>query len=273
MQSAALQTDRFRVKPDQLIDLHDFPTDSDGGLNKETGKAMTAELQDRLVELQSLLYAESKRSLLVVLQAMDAGGKDSTLRRVFGPINPAGCRVKNFKAPNDIELKHDFLWRIHQATPRAGYIGVFNRSHYEDVVIVSIKNLVPETKWRHRWDHINNFEQMLTDEGTVIRKFFLHISKGYQKHRLQRRLDRPDKRWKFNVADLDERQRWDDYMRVYAQTFARCSPDHAPWYVVPAERRWFRDLLISKVLVDTLEAMAPQPPEADFDPEGIVIPD
>ncbi|MEM6393940.1 MAG: PPK2 family polyphosphate kinase [Planctomycetota bacterium] len=265
--------ERFRVLPGQPLDLHDIPTRFDAGIPKHEGKALMHKLQKRLVELQSLLYAEGKRSLLVVMQAMDAGGKDSTLRRVFGPVDPAGCHITSFKAPTAEELAQDFLWRVHQHTPRAGYIGVFNRSHYEDVVIVSIKNLVPKAKWQHRWDHINAFEKMLTDEGTVIRKFFLHISKDYQKKRLQRRLDRPDKHWKFNVADLDERARWDDYMRVYADTMTRTSFDHAPWLVVPAERRWLRDLLILKSLVDTLEAMAPQTPKPTFDPNTITIPD
>ena len=166
----------------------------------------------------------------------------------------AGCKVKSFKKPNDEELAHDYLWRIHHYAPKRGYIGVFNRSHYEDAVTVAVKSLAPKKIWSKRVGHINDFEQMLTDEGTVIVKFFLHISKDYQKERLQRRLDRPDKHWKFNVADLEERARWDAYQDRYSEVMQQTSHDHAPWYVVPAERRWLRNLLVTKVLVDTLES-------------------
>lgn len=265
------KTTRYRVASNRAMKLADFKTRDDGGHTKNMGKAAFYALRDRLVELQENLYAEGKRSLLVVFQAMDAGGKDSTIKSVFGPIDPAGCRVTSFKAPNSTELSHDFLWRIHQNTPRNGYIGVFNRSHYEDAVTVAVKNLCPKKIWKHRTDHINHFEQMLANEGTHVVKFFLHISKDHQKQRLQRRLDRPDKHWKFNVADLDERARWERYQHRYAEVFAQTSPAHAPWYIVPAERRWFRNLLVAKVLVDILEGMNPRPPQADFDASKIVI--
>ena len=264
-------TEPYRVMPGKPFHLSERITRDDGGLDKEDGKDAFHALSHRLVELQENLYAEQSRALLVVMQAMDAGGKDSTLKAVFGPVDPAGCRVKSFKKPNDEELHHDYLWRIHHWLPKRGYIGVFNRSHYEDAVTVAVKHLAPEPIWSKRVGHINDFERMLTDEGTTIVKFFLHISKDYQKARLQRRLDRPDKHWKFNVADLEERARWGEYQDRYSEVMHQTSQDHAPWYVVPAERRWLRNLLVTKVLVDTLEKMNPQPPVADFDPTSIVI--
>ena len=266
-----LDTSLYRVEPGQSFSLEDRVTHDDGGLDKTIGKDAFQVLSNRLVELQENLYAEQQRSLLVVLQAMDAGGKDSTLKAVFGPVDPAGCRVKGFKKPNDEELAHDYLWRVHHYLPKRGYIGVFNRSHYEDAVTVAVKNLVPKHVWSNRVGHINDFERMLTDEGTTIVKFFLHISKDYQKQRLQRRLDRPDKHWKFHLDDLEERGRWEKYHDRYAEVLSQTSHEHAPWYVVPAERRWFRNLLVTKVLVDTLEKLDPKPPKADFDPSAIVI--
>jgi len=261
----------YRVSPGKPFHLRDRETYDGGGFEKSDGKDAFQSLSHRLVELQENLYAEQNRALLVVLQAMDAGGKDSTLKAVFGPVDPAGCRVKGFKKPNDEELHHDYLWRIHHWLPKRGNIGVFNRSHYEDAVTVAVKNLVPEPIWSKRVGHINDFERMLTDEGTTVVKFFLHISKDYQKERLQRRLDRPDKHWKFHVADLEERARWDKYQDRYSEVMQETSHDHSPWYVVPAERRWYRNLLVTKVLVDTLEKMNPQPPKVDFDPKAIVI--
>lgn len=264
-------TTPFHVLPGKPLHLSNRETRVAGGLKKSDGKDAFHALSHRLVELQENLYAEQKRSLLVVMQAMDAGGKDSTLKAVFGPVDPAGCRVKSFKKPNDEELHHDYLWRIHHWLPKRGYIGVFNRSHYEDAVTVAVKNLAPKPIWSRRVGHINDFERMLTDEGTSIVKFFLHISKDYQKERLQRRLDRPDKHWKFNVADLEERARWGKYQDRYSEVMSQTSHDDSPWIVVPGERRWFRNLLVTKVLVDTLEKMNPQPPKADFDPASIVI--
>ncbi|MFI4860053.1 MAG: PPK2 family polyphosphate kinase [Phycisphaerales bacterium JB063] len=266
-----LDTEQYRVPEGRRISLADYRTHDDGGLDKAHGKQAFRALRDRLVDLQENLYAEGRRSLLVVFQAMDAGGKDSTTKAVFGPVDPAGCRVKSFKAPNSEELGHDFLWRVHQNVPKKGYIGVFNRSHYEDAVTVAVKDLAPKDVWKHRVEHINNFEHLLHTEGTRVVKFFLHISKDYQKVRLQRRLDRPDKHWKFNPADLDERARWGKYQERYAEVFGQTSPADAPWYVIPAERRWYRNLLVCKVLVDILEDMNPQPPKPDFDPTSIVI--
>ncbi len=263
--------EEYRVQPGKKVHLGDFKTDDDGGLSKEDAEKEFAKLAERLTALQELLYADGKHALLVVLQAMDCGGKDSTIRHVFGPMNPQGCTVVSFKAPTEEELRHDFLWRVHAQAPARGYVGVFNRSHYEDVLIVRVKGLVPEERWKARYEQINAFEQLLHAEGTTILKFFLHISKDYQKERLQRRLDRPEKRWKFNPADLVERGRWDQYQAAYENALSRCSTKHAPWYVVPAEHHWYRNLLIARVLVDKLESLKMTHPQPDYDPEKIVI--
>jgi PPK2 family polyphosphate:nucleotide phosphotransferase len=266
-----MKTEHYRVEPGDTVDLTDIPTRDDGGLDKDQGKSKLKELLGRLDELQEVLFAGRQRAVLVIFQAMDAGGKDSTIHKVLGPLNPQGVRVWNFKGPSEIELAHDYLWRIHQRVPARGYIGVFNRSHYEDVLIVRVKDLVPKETWSRRYDHINGFERMLHDEGVVVRKFYLHISSDYQKRRLQRRLDRPDKHWKFNPDDLAERRRWGAYRKAFEEAMTRCSTKHAPWYVIPAERRWFRNLLVASVLVETLESLDLRYPERTFDPEGIVV--
>lgn len=264
--------DAYRVEPGSKIDLNLVPTSEDGGMSKREGIGRFRRQVKRLCRLQERMYAEGKHSLLVVLQAMDCAGKDSTIRAVFGPINPQGCNTVNFKAPSELERRHDFLWRVHPHAPPCGGMTLFNRSHYEDVLIVRVKGLAPEELWRKRYEHINAFERLLHDEGTTIVKFFLHISKEYQKQRLQRRLDRPDKHWKFNPADLPERERWDDYMRAYEDALSLCSTDAAPWYVIPAETRWYRDLLITRILVRTLKSLNMEYPKPEFDPETIVIP-
>ncbi len=266
-------TDDYFAQPAPDPARFGMPTDDDGGMTKAEGEAEFEKLRTRLDELQELMYAEGRHALLVVLQAMDAGGKDSTIRSVFSSINPQGCKVINFKAPNDVELRHDFLWRVHENTPRLGYIGVFNRSHYEDVLVVRVKKLVPEKRWQARYEHINNFEEMLYDEGTTVVKFFLHISKDYQKKRLERRLSKPSKHWKFDPSDVAERALWDQYQAAYEDVFRRCSTKHAPWYVIPAENRWFRNLLIAGVLVETLEALDMRYPKPRVDVGQIVIPD
>jgi PPK2 family polyphosphate:nucleotide phosphotransferase len=255
----------YRVVPGSRVNLSDYATAYDGPIDRDDAEAAHAKLSQEIQDLQEKLYAEGKRSLLVVLQAMDGIGKDSTVRHVFGPINPAGCKVVSFKAPSKLELDHDYLWRIHHACPPRGTIGVFNRSHYEDVLIVRVKHLAPPEVWQRRYGHINDFEQRLADEGTVVRKFYLHGSKDYQKERLRKRLDDPAKHWKFNPGDLVERDRWGDYMEAFGEALTRCSTDAAPWYIVPAERRWFRNLLIATVVADTLRAMDPQTPKPDFD--------
>jgi PPK2 family polyphosphate:nucleotide phosphotransferase len=266
-----LNPDDYRIQPGSKADVTQIPTRYEGPIDKKDGKEELKALGHRMKELQARLFAEDKRSLLVVLQAMDAAGKDSAVRHVFGPVNPAGCRVTSFKAPSKEELEHDYLWRVHQHTPRDGELAVFNRSHYEEVLIVRVKGWAPEAVWKKRYDHINAFEKLLVDEGTTVLKFMIHISKDYQKQRLQRRLDRPDKHWKFNPEDLLERAHWDDYMHAFNDALRKCSTERAPWYVIPAERRWFRNLLIAQTIVDTLERMDPQMPEPTFDPKSIVI--
>jgi len=196
-----------------------------------------------------------------VLQGLDSSGKDGTIKRVFRMVNPLGVRVANFKRPNDVELAHDYLWRVHRSTPANGEVTIFNRSHYEDVLVVRVHDLVPRDVWERRFEHIRHFERMLVDEGTVIRKFFLHISRDEQKVRLQERLDNPAKHWKFEHGDLAERKYWDDYTQAYEDAISETSTDHAPWYVVPAERKWYRDLVISSVLVETLDSLDLRYPE------------
>lgn len=266
------RTGEYRIEPGSRVDLNKIRTDDDGRMAKPEALAEFQKLRKRLLRLQELLYAESRHALLVVLQAMDAGGKDSTIRSVFTALNPQGCKVVSFKAPNDVELRHDFLWRVHENAPRLGFIGIFNRSHYEDVLIVRVKGLVPEKRWRARYDHINAFEKMLHDEGTTIVKFFLHISKDYQKRRLERRLAKPTKHWKFDPSDLVERKRWDEYRTAYDEALGRCSTKHAPWYVIPAEHRWYRNLLVARVLVETLESLDMHYPKPTFDAKTIVVP-
>jgi PPK2 family polyphosphate:nucleotide phosphotransferase len=268
----SFSTRDYRVDSGKSLKLSSFPARYEGKLNKEDGLAMFSGLIKRFQELQALLYADGSKSLLVVLQAMDAAGKDSTIRNVFGPINPQGCKVASFKGPNPTELAHDFLWRIHQNVPRRGHIGVFNRSHYEDVLIARVKELVPKDRIKKRYDHINNFESLLHDEGTRVVKFFLHISRDYQKEQLQERLDTPEKLWKFSPSDIPERLHWDEYQKVYELVLEKCSSPETPWYVVPAERKWFRNLLVAKVLVETLESMDLRYPRVEFDPREIKIP-
>jgi PPK2 family polyphosphate:nucleotide phosphotransferase len=268
----SVNTKDYSVSEGKSIKLDSFPTKYDGKLEKEDGVKLFNELIIKLEKLQALLYADGSKALLVVLQAMDAAGKDSTIRNVFGPINPQGCKVVSFKTPNSVELLHDFLWRIHQNVPRKGHIGVFNRSYYEAVLIEKVKNLAPKETIKQRYTHINAFESLLNDSGTRIVKFFLHISKDYQKERLQERLDTPEKLWKFSPSDIPERMLWEDYQKAYAAAIEKCSSQIAPWYIVPAEKKWFRNLLIAKVLVETLESMDLHYPEAKFDPKTIVIP-
>ncbi len=261
---------KYRVPTDGAFSLASLHMDDTQGLDedrdKDDAKDLLDDNQERLNDLQERLYAEKKQSLLLVLQAMDTAGKDSTIRKVMGDLNPQGCRVTSFKAPSKEELDHDFLWRIHDHAPLKGMIGIFNRSHYEDVLIVRVHGWASPALIEQRYGHINAFEKLLADHGTRIVKVMLNVSKDYQLERLRRRLRRPDKHWKFNPGDLKERARWDDYMKAYEIVLRRCSTPYAPWYVVPAENRWFRDLVISQLLVDTLEAMNPQFPEPDFDP-------
>lgn len=228
------------------------------------------DLRDELIELQVALYAEGKQKLLIVLQAMDAGGKDGTIRHISKGVNPQGVRVTSFKKPSSRELDHDFLWRIHRAVPGKGMIEIFNRSHYEDVLIVRIDDIVPESVWRPRYETINQFEKHLTDSGTTILKFFLHISKDEQKERFQDRLDEPDKNWKFDRGDLGKRKQWDDYQNAFQDMLNECTTQHAPWHVIPGDQKWYRNLAIMKTLVATLKEMNPQYPVSD-DLSDVVI--
>jgi PPK2 family polyphosphate:nucleotide phosphotransferase len=256
-------------RPFQLADL---PTQGKKlHPDKDKAKGEFKALRRELIELQRRLYAEDKQKLLIVFQAMDAGGKDSTIRKVFRGVNPQGVRVHSFKVPSKEELAHDFLWRVHKVVPAKGMIGVFNRSHYEDVLVVRVHNIVPESIWRPRYEQINQFEKLLTDTGTAVLKFFLHISPEEQKERFQDRLDEPDKNWKFSLEDLEKRKLWPDYMAAYEEMLQQCTTLWAPWYVIPADQKWYRNLAITRTIVYTLKQMDPQyPPPAD-DLGGVVI--
>jgi PPK2 family polyphosphate:nucleotide phosphotransferase len=264
----------YRVKPGKPITLADIDPDTSEHYQKK--KHVQEELdyqRQRLQQLQERLYAENQRSLLIVLQAMDTGGKDGTIKNVFSGVNPQGCQVWSFKTPSTEEANHDFLWRYHQRTPQRGMISIFNRSHYEDVLIVRVKNLVPEEIWQERYHVINQFENMLTLSKITVIKFFLHISKDEQKRRLESRLENPDKRWKFSSNDIKERHLWDDYQIAFEDAINNCSTKHAPWYVVPANKKWYRNLVIARTIADTMEAMNPQYPAAEESLKNIVIPD
>lgn len=256
------------------IKLADIDTNSTCGFvgDKSTTAAILDEMAARLTTLQTVLYAEQKHKILIVLQAMDTGGKDGVIRKVFSGVNPQGVRVASFKAPTPPELAHDYLWRVHQQVPAKGELVVFNRSHYEDVLITRVHGWVDDATAKRRFRQINQFEAMLVEEGATILKFFLHISKDEQKQRLQDRLEDPAKTWKFNIGDLAEREKWDDYQRVYEDAINQTSSPHAPWHIVPADRKWIRDLYVSSVLVKALEdlKMAYPAPAKDLDKVKIV---
>ena len=267
-------SDRFLVQPGKKLRLADVDPRGTPGFDgdKDAGKARTAELNARFEELQETLYASGTNRLLVVLQAMDAGGKDGTIRSVFEGVNPQGARVACFKQPTATELAHDFLWRVHPHAPARGEVAIWNRSHYEDVLITRVHGTVSEARWRSRYEHIRGFERLLVDEGTTLCKFFLHISKEEQRQRLQERIDDPAKRWKWNAGDLDERARWDDYQVAYAEAIAATSTAQAPWYVVPADRNWYRDLVVAEVLTAALTNLAIRLPTGDPTTATIRIP-
>lgn len=256
---------RHLVAPGATVRLRDDDAAATPAFDgsKREAQARTQDLNARLEALQELLYAEGRHKVLVVLQAMDAGGKDGTIRSVFDGVNPQGVRVASFKTPTDVERAHDFLWRVHPHAPGRGEMVIFNRSHYEDVLIVRVHGLAPEATWRRRYEHIVAFERLLADEGTTILKFFLHIGRDEQRTRLQERLDEPHKRWKFRRGDLDERAHWDDYVAAYEEAIARTSTDRAPWYVVPADRNWYRNLVVSDALVAALEGLAMRFPDPE----------
>ena len=261
-----MDEEKYRIPPKSKINLKDFdPNETnlfDGG--KKEAKAAMVELNQKLSELQELLYAEGKHKLLIILQAMDTGGKDGTIRSVFEGVNPQGVKVASFKTPTALELSHDYLWRIHQHTPARGEVVIFNRSQYEDVLVVRVHSLVPEEVWSKRYEHINAFERMLCDEGTTILKFYLHIDLKEQAKRFLARVEDPTKQWKFNPGDLAERERWADYMQAYEDMLNRTSTAWAPWYVIPANKKWYRNWLIAKIVVKTLKDLDmryPQPAE------------
>ena len=265
--------ENYRVPPGREIDLGSWPTDDAAAFagSKAEARKRLKDLGKEIAELQRVLWAQARHKLLVVLQALDTGGKDGTIRRVFGRSNPQGVRVANFKAPTRIELAHDYLWRVHAHAPATGEIVVFNRSHYEDILIVRVLGLVPEDRWQRRYEHIAAFEQLLADEGTTILKFYLHISKETQRERLQARLDHPEKRWKFNKGDLDHRARWPEYMAAYQEAIARTSTAHAPWYIVPSDRKWYRNLVVAETVAETLRGLGLEYPPPEEDLDGIVI--
>jgi PPK2 family polyphosphate:nucleotide phosphotransferase len=264
----------YRVEPGERVSLATVDPGETEHYEKKKDVARELEKQrKRIQDLQERLYAENQQGLLIVLQAVDTGGKDGTIKHVFSGVNPQGCRVSSFKIPSAEEANHDFLWRYHKSVPARGRIGIFNRSHYEDVLVVRVKNLVPEVIWRERYEQINAFERNLTLEGITVLKFFLHISKDEQKRRLQRRLDDPNKRWKFSSDDLEERAIWDAYQQAFEDTLSKCSTEHAPWYIVPANKKWYRNLVVARTIADTLGAMDPQYPPAEEGLEKITIPD
>ncbi len=258
--------DEFLIKTGSKVNLAKIDAGFHGEYESED--AAQDELNrycERLTELQALMYAEDKNSLLVVLQAMDGGGKDGTIRHVMSAWNPQGCSVVGFKVPTAEELAHDYLWRIHKVTPGKGHITVFNRSHYEDVLVVRVHNLVPEEVWSKRYDEINAFERELTNSGTTLVKFFLHIDKEEQLKRFRDRLDEPDKQWKISDSDYTEREYWDDYQAAYMEAISKCSYRYAPWYVIPANHKWFRNLAVSQILVETLEGLKMKYPAPTVD--------
>ncbi|RIH83492.1 polyphosphate:nucleotide phosphotransferase, PPK2 family [Calidithermus terrae] len=263
----------YRVLKDGKFKLSRFDPDDTSEFKggKEEALVETGQLRARLEHLQELLYAQKKHKLLVVLQAVDAGGKDGTVRVVFDGVNPTGVRVVSFGEPTEHELARDYLWRVHRHVPARGEITIFNRSHYEDVVAARVKGLVPKKVWRRRYRHIREFERMLTDEGVTLLKFFLHISKDEQRQRLQERLDDPRKRWKFRRSDLEDRARWDDYQAAYEDAIGETSTGYAPWHVIPANRNWYRNWAVSKVIVETLEGLGMKYPEPEEGLAGLKV--
>jgi len=266
-----MKLQKTTFKAGSKILLKDFDTRATSGTTKEDAQKSCDENSAAIGDLAYRLYAENQRSLLISLQGMDTAGKDGTIRHIMRSVDAQATEVHPFKKPSAVELDHDFLWRIHQKVPARGNIGIFNRSHYEDVLVVRVHNLVPRKEWAARYDRINDFEQHLADSGVTLLKFFLHISKEEQRERLQARLDNPNKRWKFSKADLTERQYWDDYQKAYTEALTKCNSPHAPWHVVCADRKWHRNLVISSIVRCTLEKMNPQFPPAEEGLEGIVV--
>ena len=263
--------DKLVVPPRKPVTLADWDPGDTHGFAKEPAIEKIETSIARLDELQYLMYAEHRRALLVVLQGMDAAGKDGTIRHVMRGFNPQGCRVTAFKTPTAEEADHDFLWRVHRAVPPRGDIAIFNRSHYEDVLIARVRKLVPKDMWSRRYDEINRFEQLLAENGVVVVKFLLHISRDEQRRRFEERLHDPAKQWKLSPGDFEDRKRWDEYAAAYEEALARCSTPDAPWFIVPANKKWFRNLAVSHILIETLEALDMRFPKPSFDVSGIEL--
>jgi len=261
-----------RVEPGSRVRLDRIdPGATPGAKGKKAAEARFGPLNERLSELQNRLWAERRHKVLVVLQGMDTSGKDGTIRHVFRGVNPLGVSVAAFKAPTEEERGHDFLWRVHQRVPASGEIMIFNRSHYEDVLVVRVRELAPKAVWKARYEQIVRFEELLAESGTLVLKFFLHISRDEQKERLEDRLNDPEKRWKFRKGDLDDRRLWDDYQRAYEDALEKTSRDRAPWYVVPANKKWYRNLVVATSLVEALESLKIEQPQPAEDLTGVVI--
>lgn len=262
----------MRVKPDTKVILSKIDPGDSGGMKTKAEISSPLEKNlEEMAELQYKLYAENKRSILVVFQAMDAGGKDGCIRHVMSGLNPQGCHVTSFKAPSKEELEHDYLWRIHKAVPAKGDIGIFNRSHYEDVLVVRVHSLVPRSVWSKRYEQINEFEKHLADTGTVILKFFLYISKNEQRKRFVKRIENPLKNWKFSMGDVEERKYWNNYMKAFEVVLSKCSTKYAPWYIIPSNRKWFRNYAVSQIILDRMKSMRIQIPQPKEDLSNIVI--
>jgi PPK2 family polyphosphate:nucleotide phosphotransferase len=264
------------VKPGTKVDFSKLESGEKSlfkGANKDEFDSQFRNLQDELQELQKMLYAQGKHRVLVVMQAMDTGGKDGCIKHVFSHIDPQGIHVRSFKKPSEEELSYDFLWRVHSKVPHRGQLVIFNRSHYEDIIAVRVKKLFPEEVWKRRQRHVLEFERMLAEEGTTIVKIFLHISKKEQKKRLEARLENPVKHWKFNPDDLADRAHWDEFMAAYEDIMSTTSTDFAPWFVVPADRKWYRNLCVARIMLDTLKKLDMELPKIDWDPKGITIED
>lgn len=268
-----MKKNRYLVKPGSRVDLTDYDTRDDGGMTKAEGREALANLQERLTDLQEQLYATDKHALLIVLQGLDAAGKGGVIKNGLSGLSPQGTRVTNFKVPTEEELAHDFLWRVHKAVPGRGQVGIFDRSHYEDVLVVRVEELVPKHVWSRRYDMINDFERLLTENGVVMVKCYLHMSPERQRERLQDRLVNPQDHWKFRVGDLDTRAKWDQYMEAYEAVLTRCNTACAPWYVIPADRKWYRNLVVAQIVTETLESLGMEWPPLEKGPEGIEIPE
>lgn len=262
---------RYRVELGSKVSLKDWSPSDTNGVKKDEAREETAALEAELNGLQEQLYANERHALLIVLQGMDTSGKDGVIKKVTDAFNPQGCQVIGFKVPSKEELAHDFLWRIHKVVPGRGMVGIFNRSHYEDVLVARVEKLVDEATWRKRYGLINDFEELLAENGVVIRKFFLHISQDEQRRRLEERIKSEQDQWKFRVGDLAVRAKWDEYMEAYDDALTKCNTDYAPWHIVPADRKWYRDLEVSRILADTLRDLKMEWPPLEAEAVGIKI--